>query len=323
MRLRHITPASLALLMMPAFLFSAAQQRTEDQVIKLKSELVVVDAQALSRKTGMPVNGLTQRDFEVYEDGVKQYIESFSQDKLPLSIVLLLDVSGSVQPIIDQVSGHGLDALGQLRTQDEVAVMAFGVWATVLRDFTTDRDSVIKEIGFIKSMGYWIREHTYIDEAVYQAAAYLRKASNPDRRRCIIAITDNLTNQPDGVAHSQTDATRELFDTGTVVSCVLVGDYEAVAAQYRKQGGFLIDRMTPYVADTGGTMVPASSADASSKLGQVIERLRTRYTLAYFSSNLARDGKFRRIAIRLSPEVEKREGKLSLLVKNGYFAPKE
>src|SRR5215470_5079406 len=97
------------------------QKSSDDQVIKLKSDLVVVDIQVLNRKTGRPVNVLAKEDFTLEEDGVKQYIETFSQDKLPLSIVLLLDVSGSVQPVIDQVAAHGIEALGQLKPSDEVA----------------------------------------------------------------------------------------------------------------------------------------------------------------------------------------------------------
>jgi hypothetical protein len=116
---------------------------------------------------------------------------------------------------------------------------------------------------------------------------------------------------------------RELHQNGSVVSCVLVGDYEKVAAGYRKQGRFLVDRMSRHVNDTGGAMMPAGSADATMRLAEVIERLRTRYTLGYFSSNQARDGKFRQIAVKLSPEVEKREGKINVLVRNGYYSPKE
>jgi hypothetical protein len=100
-------------------------------------------------------------------------------------------------------------------------------------------------------MGHWIREHTYIDEAVYQAAAYLRKASNPESRRCIIAITDNFTNQPEGVPRSQSEAFQELLENGSVVSSVLVGDYDVVAAGYRKQSFSLVGRMSGYVSETG------------------------------------------------------------------------
>src|SRR5258708_10894931 len=81
----------------------AQQQDTGDSPIKLRTELVVLDAQVTRKSTRAVVSGLTKNDFAIYEDGVKQQITYFSQDNVPLSLLLLLDVSGSVQPIIDQV----------------------------------------------------------------------------------------------------------------------------------------------------------------------------------------------------------------------------
>lgn len=138
-------------------IFTRTQQSNEqDEPLKLSTQLVVVDAQVLKKKTRTPVNGLTERDFVLYEEGVKQQITHFSQDKLPLSIVLLLDVSGSVMPAIDQVRDSGLRALNELKPGDEVAVMAFGVWATVLQGFTKDRQLIAARIATIESMGPWI-----------------------------------------------------------------------------------------------------------------------------------------------------------------------
>ena len=91
------------------------QQSAPDEPIRLKAELVVIDAQVLVKKTGAVVNGLARENFSVYEDGVKQQITHFSQDKLPLSIVLLLDVSGSVMPAVNQVRDSGLKALSELK----------------------------------------------------------------------------------------------------------------------------------------------------------------------------------------------------------------
>jgi len=107
--------------------FRSRAQEKQDEPLKLSTQLVVIDAQVLNKKTGLPVPGLTERDFVISEDGVKQQITHFSQDSLPLSIVLLLDVSGSVMPTINSVRESGLKALNQLKSGDEVALMAFGV----------------------------------------------------------------------------------------------------------------------------------------------------------------------------------------------------
>ena len=150
--------------------FQSQAQDKQDEPLKISTQLVVIDAQVLNKKTGLPVRGLGERDFLISEDGTKQQLTHFSQDSLPLSIVLLLDVSGSVMPTIDSVRESGLKALNQLKAGDEVSLMAFGVWTTVLQEFTKDRQLVAERVGAIERMGPWIREGTYIDEAIYQSA---------------------------------------------------------------------------------------------------------------------------------------------------------
>jgi VWFA-related protein len=317
--IKKILCSYVFLMTIASFVFAQSEQKNTDEVIKLKSQLVVVDVQALSQKTGQVINGLKKEDFVLSEDGVRQHIESFSQDKLPLSIVLLLDVSGSVYPIIEQVRAQGLNALAQLKPEDEVAVMAFGQWTQVLQDFTKDRGAIISQISFISGMGQWIREGTYINEAMYQASRYIHQAANPDSRRCIIVITDNLSNQPQNVGHSQKDALEELRENGSVVSNLMVGDFAATVKEYKSRELNLDDFMSAYVNETGGINLPANQLDASVKLAELIERLRTRYSLAYYSTNEKRDQKLRKINVKLSPAVATAQGKIALIHKKSYY----
>jgi hypothetical protein len=102
-----------------------AQDIDPNDVIKVNTDLVVFDAQVIDKKTRKMFGGLTRDAFEVYEENVKQPIAYFSQDQLPLSVLLLLDISRSVTPIIEQVGAGANDALQRLKSEDEVAVMAF------------------------------------------------------------------------------------------------------------------------------------------------------------------------------------------------------
>jgi Ca-activated chloride channel family protein len=103
--------------------YSQAQPQNDPlEVIKTCTELVVVDAHVLKR-TGEIVRGLNKEDFTLFEDGVKQQITHFSQDRLPLSIVILLDINGST--IWEQIQDRGLQAVERLRPEDEVALMVF------------------------------------------------------------------------------------------------------------------------------------------------------------------------------------------------------
>ena len=304
--------------------FPSAQKGNEsDQPLKLSTQLVVVDAQILNKRTGLPVNGLSERDFVVYEQGIKQQISHFSQDMLPLSIVLLLDVSGSVMPAIDRVRDSGLRALNELKPGDEVALMAFGAWATVLQDFTRERQLIAARMAFIESMGPWIRNGTYIDDAVYEAARYLTKASNPNSRRIIVIVTDNLSNQPPELGHSEAEALRRLHASGAAFCGLLVGDFDAAVDAYRRQGLLLPNSIANYLAETGGILSRVDKDDITAKLARLIERLRSRYSLGYTPLNNKRDGKFRNIKLTVSPEVERREGEVTIVARKGYYAAEQ
>jgi hypothetical protein len=83
---------------------------------------------------------------------------------------------------------------------------------------------------------------------------------------------------------------------------------------------FALGDVKTYADKTGGIVLHGRKEEVGGKLAELIDRLRTRYTLGYVSSNTKRDGKFRKIKVIISPEVEKREGKLAILAKRGYYA---
>src|SRR5215471_10174608 len=74
-----------------------AIQGEKQDTIKLNTELVVVDAQVIDKRSREIIRGLKPQDFDLLEDDTKQRIEFFGQDQLPLSIVLLVDISPSVR----------------------------------------------------------------------------------------------------------------------------------------------------------------------------------------------------------------------------------
>src|SRR5262249_1782506 len=98
-----------------------ASDLTIEEIIRLDTNLVVLDVQVLDRKTGEIVSGLKPTDFELFEDGLRQDVTHFSQDKLSLSVVLLMDLSGSVSPVLKEIQSGALLALDRLKENDEVA----------------------------------------------------------------------------------------------------------------------------------------------------------------------------------------------------------
>src|SRR5262245_37654127 len=156
--------------------------------IRLNTDLVVIDAQALDRKTGRIINGLKAADFELYEDGVRQEITHFSQDGLTLSVILLMDLSGSVSPVLKEIQSGALLALERLKENDEVAVIAFSSDTQLVQDFTVDRKLIVEKIGHIEKTPV-IGQGTSLFEGLREAAVHMNKASNPMSRRAIIIVT--------------------------------------------------------------------------------------------------------------------------------------
>ena len=299
---------------------SLGMQSKQDEPITLRGELVSLDAQVIHKKTASTVNNLTKEDFEIYENGVKQYITHFSQDKVPLSVIILVDVSGSVWP--DQKSFERLrrgarEAISLLKPQDEVSLMQFAAKATLVQPFTRDRDDVVNALNRLDGRG---QRGTAVDEGILGAAQYMRTASNPDSRRVIIALTDDLmfaVNNKDHVlptTHTEDQAIRELYESGSVVCALL---FEGVDTP----PGILKRAIAKNCAEaTGGITIKTSQDNIPARLTEIIERLRQRYTIGYSSTDTSRDGHFRKIKVTVKPEIERREGNVVVITRKGYYS---
>ena len=302
------------------------QSAPDGQVFRVSVDLVQLDAQVLEKKTGRPVGSLSKEDFQLYEDGVQQQIAELSRDQLPLSVVLLFDLTYSVQPVLKPLAAGALEALQHLKPEDEVAVMVYSSTAELLQDFTTDREQVVAAIKKASEMESG--EAAFFNEAIFEASEQLSKAKNPRSRRTIIWLTDNVPNIPSEHQHSEEDAFREVFETGTVVSTLLersaVSDFFLVT--FSKNPVFAVSRkhnppgdVYKYSERTGGDVMKSSKDQVSTKLAQMIDEIRTRYTIGYYPSAKQPKGKFCEIKLQINPDTEKRLGRIVVRTKKGYY----
>ncbi|HSB10779.1 MAG TPA: VWA domain-containing protein [Blastocatellia bacterium] len=141
----------------------------------------------------------TRCTFSVYEDNVKQVIQDFNAAGLPASVVLLLDLSRSMDNILPTIRDAASAAWNRFRPDDEVAIMTFAKNAEVVQPLSNDKRLLIDQINKILSApGNRDRGQTSLDEAIYKAAAYLSNSSGPKRERSILAISDGQSNQERG-----------------------------------------------------------------------------------------------------------------------------
>src|SRR5215831_2238237 len=150
-------------------------------VVKVDTDLVKVDALVMDKNTARVVGGLNREDFLLYEDGAPQEITHFSTDQLPLSVMLLIDRSGCLDPYSDEVHRAAREAIDRLKLVDEIAVMAYHTKTELIQPFTTNRMLLEEALNRIppqdETGGHCL--NTVFD----YAAKYMMKAGNPAGRR--------------------------------------------------------------------------------------------------------------------------------------------
>jgi len=311
---------------------SSAPQGTQAPLdtapVRLNVDLVVLDAQVLQKKTSKIVGGLQKADFTLLEDGVKQEIQQFSKDTLPLSVILLVDRGGCLDPFGDKVRNATVEALNRLRPQDEVAVMAFANDTVLVKGFRLVRTAIADVLDRLPPHDE--RAGHCFNRAFYDAAHFMKQASNPAGRRVIIMIT-GITKTFDCPPPSAGETRAEVLESGAVVCGLipqspeqrlengLIGSAATVAGMFKAPTSSL----KQFAEETGGEIFVAKPDVLDRAFETMVDHLRSRYTLGYVSTNTKRDGTYRKVKVQVSAEVQKREGDLTVSTRRGYMAPKE
>jgi VWFA-related protein len=332
-------PALFPLLLTQLLSFASGAQTADIQtpVYRVDVHVVQVDAQVLSKKTRQAARELKKEDFELYEDNVRQQVSSFSQDTLPLSVVLLFDLTDSVRPVLKSLADGALEALQHLKPEDEVTVMVYAASAQVLQEATTDRALAVAAIA--KASRMESGEAAFFNEGIFQAAEQLTKGKNPSSRRVIIWLTDDVPNIPSedsvplryrtslngAMPHSQAEAMRHLLQTSTVV-CSLVKQSDLSVSGESGLMSKPAERMLhppgevyKYAASTGGQVIEFKKKELKEKLALLIDDLRMRYSLGYHPSGQKPKGKYCAIKVKLAPEAKKAVGNVVVEARQGYY----
>lgn len=273
-------------------------------------ESVSVYAQVLSRKTNLFVGGLRKEDLSIFQGGVRKETTEFIEEDSPVSVVFLLDVSGSMQYDINLIKAVVTESLRALRREDEVSLVTFSEKPAVVLEFTKDKSLVNQKIGELSRKN--IHGATNEREGLFSAAMHLNNASNSSGRRIILVITDNYSNNP-FQPHSQKDVINTLTVAGVKVHGLITprdGLQSGAMPVFNFRSG-----VGPYVQETGGVLLDLGNERLSSKLNALMRNLHKRYVLRFIPTDLKGNKRNGEIKLKISPEVEKREDKLEVLIR--------
>jgi len=299
-----------------------SQEPAQQQAPVIRTQVNLVNLFVTVRdKSKRIVTDLKQEDFKVLEDSQAQQIAFFSKEvTLPITLGMLLDTSGSEQYMlgaIQDAGGRFVDRV--LRKGDEALVMSFDSDVDLLSDFTDDRGQLDRAIrkarinvpsgGSVASNPGPIGSRQITGTALYDAIylACNEKLNTEAGRKAIVIVTDA---QDEGSKVRLEESIEAAQRTDTVVHILLVAD-----PHFGGGNGGVAHKITD---ETGGrTIVVNSEKHLAQAFDQISEELRSQYTLGYYPTNAAHDGKFRKIKVEMSNHDHK------VLARKGYYAPKE
>lgn len=313
---------------------STPPDESSAEVVKVDVDLVKVDALVLQKNTSRIVGGLNKEDFLLYEDGIKQEITHFSQDQLPLSVVVAIDRGPACPYKIDVWSDEAhraaREAIDRLKPVDEIAVMAFTDTTKLIQPLTRNRIQIEQALNNIPPPAKTTNVAHCFNLMFAAAAKHLANASNPAGRRVIIVITSmtrlfDCTNGPSNRA-----ATTAIYESGAVVCAIIPkvftqrveNSLQTFATRMNKVLAAKYIDLEYLANETGGEVL----ADKREKLGStfqtLIDHLRSRYNLAFVSTNKKRDGTTRKLKLDIDAVQQKSQGKLVIKARRSYIAPR-
>jgi VWFA-related protein len=289
----------------------ALAQGQDETIIRVDVNLVLVDA-TVKTKAGQIMGDLKKDDFELREDGVPQKIDLFSRDELPLNVALVLDLSDSIGPFLGPLRNAASTALAALKPEDEVALFTFSTEAELRVPFTNDKTKIAEQINAFRVGGA-----TNINDGIFVAAKYLLNTP-PKGRRVIILISDDVGTDAGG------QGTRDIVTEAIASDAVL---YNLKIPGYNPPGTLFAASMIPglvnirkVVDQTGGEIFDVQDvAHLDTAFRALINRIKTRYTLGYYTKANGALGKPHKLEVRLAPSLGKKGHDYVILAKSGYY----
>ena len=279
-------------------------QQQDDDVVRVNTDLVVLNVTVTDR-AGQYVSGLGRADFKIFEDGREipaQLIASFSMQEAPFASVVLLDTSSSMEARLSLARSAAIRFLDRLRDEDVAAVYNFDSKVERVQEFSTEHD--LAPVAFaLRTKGM-----TKLNDAIVDAAKAL--SDRPEMRKAIVILSDGMDTSSKATSDKAIESALGIGATIYAVDMSATGEGSnntqsaAVLKNFAERSG------GRFVGTAGGPALRDAFANIADELGH-------QYTIAYRPLNKTRDGKWRKLEVKVSrPELQVRTRK-------AYRAPKD
>jgi VWFA-related protein len=296
---------------------------TSDETVKLGTDLVNLTFSAVDRNNRV-ISNIGQEEVTVLEDGRPQQLFTFKRETtLPINIAILMDLSGSQEYTFPQEKSAAGEFLRSILRpgKDSAAILTFQDDVDLVQGLTSRVDTLNRafdEIQYARrfSAASTRRQATALYDAIYITAdevlsrdAGRSTADDNITRRAVILLTDGVDNAS---SRKIDEAIDRAWRAGVVIYAIGIGD------RFRFEG-VREDILRRLSEETGGrAYFPHGPDELLDNFRQVESELRSQYLVAYSPTNGAKDGRFRRIEVRLAGRPDVR-----VIHRRGYYAATE
>jgi Ca-activated chloride channel family protein len=273
--------------------------------IRMNVDMVLVPV-TITDPLNRLVTGLEKEDFQVYENNGEQKISSFASEDAPVSIGIIFDLSGSMSSKLVRAREAILQFIKTANPQDEFFVIGFNDRPELIEDFTSSVEDIQARLANVRA------EHrTALLDAIYYGIAKMSQAHH--ERKALLVVSDggdNRSRYTEGEVRAQVrEADVEIYSIG-------IFDPYAPTPEERT-GPMLLDDVS---SSTGGRLFRVDDVDEMSDIAEKIStELRNQYVIGYKPKDLARDGKWRKVKVKVNPPPGLPP--LTVYARTGYYAP--
>jgi Ca-activated chloride channel family protein len=289
----------------PAVAGPAALKARPGALVRLNVDMVLVPVTVTDPMNRL-VTGLEQEDFQVFENGNQEQIRTFASEDAPVSIGIIFDLSGSMTSKLIRARESILQFIKTANPQDEFFVIGFNDRPELIEDFTNSVEDIQARLATVRS-----GHRTALLDAIYYGLTKMKDARH--ERKALLVVSDggdNRSRYTEGELRSQVrEADVEIYSIG-------IFDPYAPTPEERTGPQLLND----VSEETGGRLF---RVDDLAEMGDIAEKisteLRNQYVIGYRPKDLTRDGKWRKVKVKVNPPPGLPP--LTIHARTGYYAP--
>jgi len=284
---------------------AASRRIKPGALLKMNVDMVLVPITVTDPMNRL-VTGLEQEDFTIYENNGQQKIKSFAAEDAPVSIGIIFDLSGSMNSKLIRARESILQFAKTANPEDEFFVIGFNDRPELIEDFTNSVEEIQARLATVRS-----GHRTALLDAIYFGVAKMKQAKH--ERKAILVVSDGGDNRS---RYTEGEVRAQVRESD--VEIYSIGIFDPYAATPEERTGPIL--LNELCEETGGRLFRVDDISEMSDIAEKIStELRNQYVIGYTPKNISRDGKWRKVKVKLTPPSGLPP--LTVHARTGYYAP--